>query len=64
LAYALEVFKHPNFCPTDRRVRALVEQLGYSINSMSGWPGTFYTTNRYDDLMSVVDELISERNVI
>jgi len=54
------VFKHPNFCPTDRRVRALVEQLGYSINSMSGWSGTFYTTNRYDDLMLVVDELIAE----
>jgi hypothetical protein len=54
------VSERDGFEPTDRRVRALVEKLGYSINSMSGYAGDFYTTHRYRDLMIVVTELIEE----
>lgn len=40
----------------------MLNTYGADLNPMSGVPGTFYTTHRYEDLMDVVNELISEKS--
>lgn len=47
---------------TDARCRSLISDSGKSLNPMSGIEGTFYTTNREADLMTLVREIVRERD--
>jgi len=46
---------------TDDAVKALIVELGYSLNPMSGVDGQYYTADRKNDTIALVMELLRER---
>jgi hypothetical protein len=44
---------------SDKQVKELITNMGFNLSSVKGINGKFYTTDRYRDLMLVVDELLA-----
>jgi hypothetical protein len=47
--------------PTQEKVYSVMALMGYKINNTWGREGNFYTTNRREDLIKAVDEILKER---
>lgn len=47
--------------PTDEKVVAFMEGLGYSVYNTRGIKGYFYTSNRRADLFQALDEVLEEK---
>jgi hypothetical protein len=47
--------------PSTEKVREYIEIIGFDANPMTGIKGEFYTTNRIEDLKSLVKEILEER---
>lgn len=48
--------------PTNETVRDLIVSLGYDLNPMKSVPGEFYTTDRMNDLKTLIREILYERS--
>lgn len=46
---------------TDAELKRIILDWGYFLNEMSRIPGRFYTSNRAEDAVEIVRELIRER---
>jgi hypothetical protein len=58
-------------CPDNQTAKRIIEQIGkerssagkeFTLNPISGIPGSFYTDSRLRDLKQVCQEIINERN--
>ena len=49
--------------PSSEKVGKYIETLGFDANPMTGIKGEFYTTNRVEDLKSLVQEILDERRL-
>lgn len=59
VASGVDLLEEPNM--TNQRCAELIESKGIKIYGMYGVPGAFYKTNRYEDMIEVVDEILNER---
>ena len=59
LAVALEVPSKISE-PTNESVRDMIIEMGYDINPMKGVLGSYYTDNRYRDLVLLAKETLSQ----
>ena len=57
LAVALEVPSKISE-PTNESVRDMIIEMGYDINPMKGVLGSYYTNNRYSDLVALAQEVL------
>lgn len=47
--------------PTNEKIKTIITDMGYDLNPMKGVCGTFYTEHRYEDLISLAENLLKQR---